>query len=204
MMRLFSLLLGLLFLVGTGSDTWAASKKATALRKANGLEVFTPPERFLAGNFVADEMNPSLIFGTVKDFAKSRKCRTTWLIEEGIKNRLASSASPEAALEYTLYLEEDCPDKVVYYVFVDQNAKTPQQWIEWRRKFHGKSKTDPQFAAAKEKLEKACTEGCGVTGELRVLQKDGELMAKSPEEYLRVDLKFAPIYDLNQQKKISK
>jgi hypothetical protein len=204
MMRLVSLLLGFLLLVGANSGAMAASKKAKVLRKANGLEAFTPPERFLAGNFVADEMNPGFIFGTVKDFAKSRKCRTTWLIEEGIKNLLASPASPEAALEYTLYLEEDCPDKVVYYVFVDQNSKTPQQWIEWRRRFHGKSKTDPQFAAAKAKLEKACTEGCGVTGELRFLQQDGELMAKSPEEYLRVVLKFAPIYDLNQQKKISK
>ena len=202
-MRLLPIFLGFLILVGNGSGALAASKKAAALRKANGLEAFTPPERFLAGNFIADEMNPGLIFGTVKDFAKSRKCRTTWLIEEGIKNRLASTASPEAALEYTLYLEEDCPDKVVYYVFVDQNAKTPQQWIEWRRQFH-KSKTDPQFAEAKAKLEKACTEGCGVTAELRFLQQDGELMAKSPEEYLRVDLKFAPIYDLNQQKKISK
>jgi hypothetical protein len=29
-------------------------------------------------------------------------------------------------------------------------------------------------------------------------------MTKSPEEVLRVDLKFSPIYDLNRQKKISK
>jgi hypothetical protein len=106
-------------------------------------------------------------------------------------------------VEYTLYLEEDCPDQVVYYVFVDQSGLTPQQWLEWRRQFH-KSKADPVFGAAKSKLEQACKEGCEVSGELRFLQKDGDLMAKSPEEYLRVELKFAPIYDLNQQKKISK
>jgi hypothetical protein len=29
-------------------------------------------------------------------------------------------------------------------------------------------------------------------------------MAKSPEEVLRVDLMFAPIYDLNRQEKIPK
>ncbi len=193
--------LGFLLLMGAGADTWGASKKAAALRKANGLVAFTPPERFLTGNFIADEINPVFIFGPVQAFAKSRQCRITWLIEEGVKHRLASVGSPEASVEYTLYLEEDCPDKVIYYVFVDQNSKTPQQWLEWRRQFH-KSKADPQFAAAKEKLEKACTEGCGVTGELRFLQKDGELITKSPEEYLRVDLKFAPIYDLSQQKKI--
>ncbi|MBI4642458.1 MAG: hypothetical protein HY743_01685 [Deltaproteobacteria bacterium] len=86
---------------------------------------------------------------------------------------------------------------------MDQSSLTPQQWIEWRRQFH-KSKTDPQFGAAKAKLEQACKEGCGVGGELRYVQKDGDILTKSPEEYLRVDLQFAPIYDLNQQKKISK
>jgi len=43
-----------------------------------------------------------------------------------------------------------------------------------------------------------------VGAELRFIQKDGELLAKSPEEVVRVDLKFAPIYDLNLRKKISK
>lgn len=201
MMRLWPIFLGFLLLVSHGSGALAASGKAAALRQANGLIAFTPPEKFLAGNFVADEMNPGFIFGTVKAFAASRKCPTSWLIEEGAKNRPAAPGSPEAT-EYTLYLEEDCPDGVVYYVFVDQSSLTPQQWIEWRRLFH-KSKADPQFGAAKAKLEQACKEGCGVSGELRYLQKDGELLGKSPEEYLRVDLRFAPIYDLNQQKKIS-
>ncbi|MGC2692847.1 MAG: hypothetical protein WA228_09125 [Desulfobaccales bacterium] len=53
-------------------------------------------------------------------------------------------------------------------------------------------------------LQPACTAGCGVGAELRFIQKDGELVAKSPEEVLRGDLKFAPIYDLNRQEKISK
>ena len=92
---------------------------------------------------------------------------------------------------------------MVYYVFIDQSGLTPQQWIEWREKFH-KSKAEPEFGEAKSKLEQACKEGCEVSAELRFIQKDGELVAKSPEEVLRVDLKFAPIYDLNQQKKIAK
>ncbi len=203
MRRLFLVFLGFLVLVGTGTGVWAASEKAMALRQANGLVAFTPPEKFLAGNFVADEMNPAFIFGTVKAFADSRKCPTAWLIEEGIKNRLASKDSPEASVEYTLYLEEDCPDKVVTYVFVDQSGMTPQQWIEWRRKFH-RSKTDPLFGATKTKLEQACKDGCAVSGELRYIQKDGDLMPRSPEKVLRDDLKFAPIYDLNQHKKLSR
>lgn len=203
MMRLVPVFLGFLLLVGHGSGALAASKKAAALRQANGLTAFTPPAKFLSGNFVANEMNPGFIFGTVKDFVASRKCSTTWLIEEGAKNRPASPGSPEAA-EYTLYLEEDCPDKIIYYVFVDQSSMSLQQWFGWRRHFHGRSKTDPEYAGAKAKLEQASKEGCAVSGELRFLEKDGELMRKSPEEYLRVDLQFAPIYDLNKQKKITK
>jgi hypothetical protein len=201
-MRLLSVFLGFMLLVGFGSETMAASPKAQALRQANGLNEFVPPEKFLAGNFVADEMNPTVIFGAVKTFAAARKCPITWLIEAGEKNRLAQ-AKAEAPEEYTVYLEEDCPDKVVYYVFVDQSGLTPQQWIDWRQKFH-KSKTEQQYGPIKSKLDQACTEGCGVGAELRFIQKDGEIVAKSPEEVLRVEQKFAPVYDLTQQKKISK
>jgi hypothetical protein len=197
MMRLMPIFLGFLLLMGQGTAAMAASPKATALRQANGLTAFTPPEKFLAGNFVADELNPGVIFGAVKSFAASRKCPTTWLIEAGDKNRSAGHA------EYTLYLEEDCPDQVVYYVFIDQSGMTPQQWIEWRRKFHGQSKTDPEFLETKSKLDTACTAGCGVGAELRFIQKNGELVAKSPEAVLRQDLKFAPIYDLNLGKKLT-
>jgi hypothetical protein len=200
MTRLLPILLGVFLLVGPGATAWAASAKATALRQANGLTTFTPPEKFLAGNFVADEMNPGVIFGPVKAFAASRKCPTTWLIEAGAKNRPAGAGQEQPA-EYTLYLEEDCPDQVVYYVFIDQSGLTPQQWIEWREKFH-MSKAGEQFSTAKSKLEQACTAGCGVGAELRYVQKNGELVTKSPEAILRQDLKVVPIYDLNQQKKI--
>jgi len=202
MMRLLPIFLGFLLLAGNGATAWAASAKAAALRQANGLTAFTPPEKFLAGNFVADEMNPEFIFGTVKSFVASRKCPTTWLIESGAKNRPAGAGAQAPLAEYTLYLEEDCPGQVVYYVFIDQSGLTPQQWIEWREKFH-KSKTGEQFTTAKTKLEQACTAGCGVGAELRFIQKNGELLAQSPEKVLMHDLKFAPIYDLNLGKKLS-
>lgn len=200
-MRLLPIFLGFMLLVGHGTAALAASAKAAALRQANALTAFTPPEKFLASNFVADEMTPGFIFGPVKAFAASRKCSTTWLIDSGDKNRPAGPGAPDPPAEYTLYLEEDCPDQVVYYVFIDQSGLTPQQWIEWREKFH-KSKAGEQFDTAKSKLDQACTAGCGVGAELRFIQKNGELMTKSPETVLGQDLKFAPIYDLNQGKKL--
>ncbi len=203
MTHLIPIILGFLLLVGNGSAAQAASARATSLRQANGLVAFTPPAKFLAGNFVADEINPGFIFGPVKKFVASRKCPTTWLIEEGEKNRLTSQASPETPVEYTLYLEEDCPKGVVYYVFVDQSSLTPQQWVDWRRQFH-KSKTDQQYGAAQARLEQALKGGVGVSGELRFIEKNGELLPKTPEQYLRGDLKFAPLYDLSKQQKISK
>ncbi len=204
MQRLLPIFLGLLLWVGTGSVGVAASPKAAALRQANGLTAFTPTEKFLAGNFVADEMNPAFIFGTVQAFTASRKCPTTWLIEEGAKARPAGQSTPDPPMEYTLYLEEDCPDKVVYYVFIDQSLLTLQQWIEWREKLHHKSKAEPEYGPTKTKLEQACTAGCGVSAELRFLQVNGDLMTKTPEGFLLQDLKFAPIYDLNKGQKLSK
>ena len=203
MLRLLPIFLGFLLLVGNGVTALGASQKAAALRQANGLTAFTPTEKFLAGNFVADEMNPGFIFGPVNDFAASRKCPTAWLIEAGDKDHPAGPGSPDQLAEYTLYLEEDCPDKVVYYVFIDQSGLTPQQWIEWREKFH-KSKAEPEYGSTKSKLDQACTEGCGVGAELRFVQVNGDLMTKSPEAFLLQDLKFAPIYDLNKRQKLSK
>ena len=201
-MRLLIIFLGLVLLVGNNISALAASAKAVALRQANGLVAVTPSEKFLSGNFVADETNPAFIFGPVQAFVASRHCPTTWLMEEGAQNRPAALANPDTPAEYTLFLEEDCPGKVVYYVFMDDSSMTPQQWIDWRRQFH-KSKTDEAFAAAKDKLDKACQQGCAISGELRFIETNGELQARSPEKVLRNDLKFAPVYDLTEKKKIS-
>ncbi|MHB8068382.1 MAG: hypothetical protein ACYDIC_10835 [Desulfobaccales bacterium] len=202
MTRLLPLVLGFLLLVGHAAGALAASQKAMALRQANGLEAFTPAAKFLAGNFVAEEMNPAFIYGPVKTFIASLKCPTAWLVEADQKTRLSGAGDAAQPAEFTVYLEEDCPDKVVYYVFIDQSNLTPQQWIEWREKFH-KSKTEPEFGSTKSKLDKACTAGCGVGAELRFIQKNGELVNQSPEKVLQ-DLKVAPIYDLNRQQKMGK
>jgi hypothetical protein len=201
MTRLIPIFLGITLMVGCVSGAWAESQKAMELRQANGLTPFNPPEKFLTGNFVADEMNPSFIFGPVRAFAASRKCPTTWLIETGEKKLLAGQGG--TPMEYTVYLEEDCPDQVVYYVFIDQSGMTPEQWIEWREKFH-KSKAETEYGSTKSKLDQACKAGCGVGAELRFIQKNGELVNKSPEAMLLGDLHYPPIYDLNLQKKISR
>jgi hypothetical protein len=202
MLRLFSVVLGLLLVVGNVAEAWAASARAMALRQANGLVAFTPTDKFLSANFVADETNPAFVFGPVRAFAASRKCPTAWLYEADRKPP-AGAASKDIPMEYTVYLEEDCPDKVVYYVFIDQSDLTPQQWIAWREKFHFKDKTEKEYGQAKSKLEKACAAGCGFNAELRFIQVNGQLQNKSPEKVLRTDLKFAPLYDLNLQKKLS-
>jgi hypothetical protein len=203
MTRLLPLFLGFLLLAGQAAPVWAVSPKATALRQANGLVPFTPAAKFLAGNFVAEEMNPSVIFGPVQKFAASRKCPTTWLIEKDQKARLAGAGSKGMPIEYTLYLEEDCPDKVVYYVFVDQSGMTPEQWIAYRFKFHGKTKTEPEYGPTKSKLDTACQAGCGVGAELRFIQQNGELINQTPEAVLLGE-HYPAIYDLNRGKKIAK
>jgi hypothetical protein len=201
MIRLFLMVLGLLLVFGNGANAWAASAKAMTLRKANGLVVFTPTAKFLAANFVADETNPAFVFGPVKAFAASLKCPTTWLSESDRKPP-AEAAGKGIPTEYTVYLEEDCPNKVIYYVFIDQSDLTPQQWIEWRQRFH-MSKTQEEYGQSKSKLEKACAAGCGFNAELRFIQVNGQLLNESPEKYLQTDHKFAPLYDLNLEKKIS-
>lgn len=176
----------------------AASHKAMSLRQANGLTEFNPPQKFLTGNFIADEMNPAFVFGPVQAFAKSRQCPTSWLHEN-----LPGQSSRNEHGENTVYLEEDCPDKVMYYVFVDQSGLTPQQWFEWRQKFH-KSKAPDQYGVAQSRLEQACQAGCGFAAELRYIAKNGDLLTgRSPEAVVRQDLKFAPLYDLNLQKRLS-
>jgi hypothetical protein len=201
-MRLVPLCLGLLLVLSINSAALAASQRAKALRQANDLTAFTPPEKFLTSNFVAEEMTPDYIFGPVKSFVSSRKCPTTWLIEKGVKDTLDKPGSMGQPTEYTLFLEEDCPKQVVYYVFVNQSGLTPQQWIDYRRLFHGKTKTEPEYGPTKSKLEKACQDNCGVGSELRFIQQNGELLNQTPEKYLLQNLKFSPIYDLNQHKKI--
>ena len=193
----------LLMLLGAAGPL-AASDKAAALRTANDLVAFTPPDAFLAGSFLADEREPSFLFGPVSDFVLSRKCPAAWLIEAGEKARLAKPAGTDAPLEYTLYLEEDCPEQVRYYVFVDQSAMTPKQWLEWRQQFH-KNKAEGEYGATRDRLEKAVAQGLRIGGELRFIVNDGELaVGKTPEACLGPELAYAPSYDLKQGTKLTR
>ena len=186
-------------LLACGGGVWGASEQAAGLRTANGLVPYSPPEPFLAGNFVADEIDPAYVFGKVADFLKTRSCPTAWLIEEGEKKRLDASNSQTGPVEYTLYLEEDCPGRVVYYVFVDRSRADTAQWMAWRQQFH-KNKTEPQFDAAKAGLDAAAQSGFPVNAELRFVVVNGDLATKKVEDVLTGELLFNPVYDIKQGK----
>lgn len=196
---IFALLIGVSVLLCSFSQGMGASNEAMKLRKTDSLVEFSPAQAFLDGNFVADELDPAFIFGKVKDFAKSRPCPTAWLIEEREKVRLDSLDKQSDPVEYTLYLEEDCPGKVVYYVFVDRSQANTAQWLEWREKFHF-SKAEPEFGAARANLDQAFKDGFQVDAELRFVKAGDKLELKKPEESLAGELKFKPIYDLRQGK----
>ncbi len=203
-MRVFiGLLVGACLVLGTTIPAMAASEEAMKLRKADSLREFTPPQSFLNGNFVADEMDPAFIFGKISDFVKSRPCSTAWLIEEREKARLESLDKQSGPGEYTLYLEQDCGGKVVHYVFVDRSQANTAQWLEWRKLFH-KSKAEPEFGAAKEGLDKATRDGFPVDAELRFVDASGNLELKKPEETLTGELKVKPIYDIKQGKALGR
>ncbi len=203
MRRLYSVFLGVAVAVMCAGSAFAASDQAMKLRNRSDLTPYTPPDAFLSGNFVADEDNPGFIFGKVKDFVSTRSCPTSWLIEEGERNRIQGLDPKSGPVEYTLYLEEDCPGKIVYYVFVDQSQANTAQWLEWRKRFH-KNKAEQQYGAAKASLDRASENGFPVDGELRFVEVNGDLALKQPEQILTGDLKFQPLYDITQGKAISR
>jgi len=203
MRRYGCMLLGAAMVVAICGAAGAASEPAMKLRSQNGLSEFAPPEAFLAGNFLADETDPAYIFGKVGDFTKSLSCPATWLIEEGERKRIEARGQSSDAVEYSIYLEADCPGKLTYYIFVDRSFNSAQ-WLEWRRKFHGRSKTDLHYEAARASLEQAAQKGFVVDGELRFVALNGDLLLKRPEEILTGELKFQPIYDLKKNQALSK
>ena len=196
------MLLGALMVLAICGAAGAASEPAMKLRGENGLSEFAPPEAFLAGNFLADETEPAFIFGKVRDFVKSLACPATWLIEEGERKRIESRDQQSGPIEYSIYLEADCPGKVTYYIFVDRSFNSAQ-WLEWRRQFH-KTKADPHYKEAKTSLDQAAQNGFVVDGELRFVALNGDLLLKRPEDILAGELKFQPIYDLRKNQALSK
>lgn len=181
------------FALGT-PGALAESAKASQVRGALGLSPMDPPKAFLDGYFIADETKPAYLFGPVKDFVASRTCPVTWLIEDAEKERISRRDPANPVFEYTLYLEQDCPAGVTDFVFVDQSAMNPKQWIEWRRQFH-KNKAEPEYADAVARLEKAIAAGFPVTGEMRFVLSDGELSPAPLQELLPTGLSCPPRYD---------
>jgi hypothetical protein len=180
----------------------AASEQALKLRGQNGLSEFSPPAAFLAGNFLADETDPAFIFGRVSEFAKSLSCPATWLIEGSERSRVETRGQQSSPLEYSIFLEMDCPGGVTYYVFVDRSLNSAQ-WLEWRRQFH-KNKAEPHYKEAKASLDQATQKGFAVEAELRFIARNGELLLKRPEEILTGEMKFLPLYDLKKGQALAK
>ena len=202
MRRMGSMLMGAAIVLVICGAAGAASEQAMKLRGQNGLSEFAPPEAFLAGNFLADETDPAFIFGKVRDFSKSLACPATWLIEEGERKRIEARDQQSGPVEYSIYLEADCPGKVTYYIFVDRSFNSAQ-WLEWRRQFH-KTKAEPHYREAKASLDQAAQNGFVVDAELRFVALNGDLLLKRPEDILAGDLKFQPIYDLKKNQALSK
>jgi hypothetical protein len=202
MRRVLSIIMGIGFSLVLCGAAGAASEQAMKLRGQNGLSEFTPPEAFLSGNFLADETDPAFIFGKVRDFAKSLACPATWLIEESERKRIEARNPQSGPVEYSIYLEADCPRQVIYYIFVDRSFN-PAQWLEWRRQFH-KSKAEPHYKEARSSLDQAAQKGFAVDGELRFVALNGDLLLKRPEDVLAGDLKFQPVYDLKKNQALAK
>lgn len=202
MRRYGCMLLGAAMVVAICGAAGAASEPAMKLRSQNSLSEFAPPEAFLAGNFLADETEPAFIFGKVRDFTKSLACPATWLIEEGERKRIEARGQSSDPVEYSIYLEADCPGKVTYYIFVDRSINSAQ-WLEWRRQFH-KTKADPHYKEAKASLDQAAQNGFAVDAELRFVALNGDLLLKRPEDILTGELKFQPIYDLKKNQALTK
>lgn len=192
---LLPILLAVLSLALLAPGIALAGAKAAEVRAQNGLVPFEPRKAFLDSDFLADEKAPGFVFGSVAAFAASRSCPTAWLIEEGEKERLARVNLDTDPVEYTLYLEEDCPTAARAYAFVVQSSQDPKQWLAWRKNFH-KSKADGYYGETLGRLEKAAAQGVTPAAELRFVLTDGELGLTPTEDTLIKTLKFAPKFDL--------
>jgi len=188
---------------GKRDTSLGTSPQALYLRQIQGLAPFDPTDKFLAANFVTQEMDPPYIFGTVKDFAASLKYPVNWLIVADEKNRHTYGDSPEKTGDYFVYLEEDRPDKVAYYVFADQSGIPPRKWPDCRRSFF-KNATDEQYAPARAKLERALKDGFPVGAELSFIEEDGTPLEVPLAKHLLRHLNFAPLYDLSRGRKFTK
>lgn len=133
-------LLPLILLAALAGVAWAGND----FRQENDLTSHQPPDWFLKGHFVAREVGPRFIFGSVTDFVQSLGCPTAWLVEPEEQARVDQAAQAGKTPEYSLYLEQDAPGGKVYWMFVVLPHQDPQQWLRERHDYH-KSKTEGYY-----------------------------------------------------------
>jgi hypothetical protein len=179
----------------------APSPQAQELRRSGDLVPYAPPGAVLDAYFTADETAPRNVWGPVAAYAKSRACRTAWLIEKGELARVERLAAVKDAppFEFSLTLEEDCPGAVTHAVFVSAPGSTAEVWFKWRRQFHG-SKAAPYYAEAEAGLKRAEAAGKLPTAELRFLSVNGELVVGGLEQALEREGRLAPVFPLQPGK----
>lgn len=175
----------------------APSKQAEELRQAGDLIPYAPPQEVLGAYFTADENAPAAVYGPVSAYAKTRACKTAWLIEKGELARVERLKGLKDAppFEFSVTLEEDCPGKVSHTVFVTAPGSTAEAWFKWRRQFHGGKAAD-YYGATQDHLKKAEAAGLAPTAELRFLSVNGELVCSSLEQALKDEGRLAPVFDL--------
>lgn len=113
MRRLHLVILAALIAMLLAAPAWAAPA-GPSFREQNDLVHFDPPEWFFKGHFVAREVQPRYLFGSVADFAKGLG-QTIWFIEQPEQERRAKEGN---SFEYTVYLEQTGPSGPRYWVFV--------------------------------------------------------------------------------------
>lgn len=183
------------------TTTAGAGPAGSSFREQNDLLPFTPPDRFLAGHFVAREVQPRYLFGSVAEFAASLGQSATWLIETAEQERQERLAREGKQFEYTIYLEAPGPQGPRYWVFVVLPHQSAREWFEERWSYH-KSKTKEFYGQTQSGLERAMADGFVISGELRFLVEDGQPSLQVPEEMLLREHKFSPRYDLGEGKRL--
>jgi len=175
------------------------SQKAQELRQEGDLVPYQPSPAVLNALFTADEDAPRGVYGPISAYVRTRACPTAWLIEKGELERVRELSSRKVLVpyEFSLTLEEDCPGKVSHAVFVTAPGSTPEAWLKWRSQFHGR-KAAGHYSAALAGLKKAEAAGLVLTGELRFLSVNGELLNRNLEDVLREEGRLAPVFNLEK------
>ncbi|MDP3426760.1 MAG: hypothetical protein Q8S17_05225 [Humidesulfovibrio sp.] len=175
------------------------SQKAQELRQEGDLVPYQPPHAVLNSLFIADEDAPKGVYGPISAYVRTRACPTAWLIDKGELQRVRELAARKNVVpyEFSLTLEEDCPGQVTHAVFVTAPGSTPEAWLQWRSQFHGR-KAAGHYSAALAGLKKAEAAGLALTGELRFLSVNGQLVTRNLEDVLREEGRLAPVFDLDK------